>query len=152
MLQRHIVRGASRARAFSSGAYDAGRLNLPFVGHATFNKAAPVDPSVWEQQLEETKPDVAVIGAPFDCGTQYRAGARFGPRAIRAASTLYSFGHGAVYDHEDDYEYTYGKMLDLGVSMHVAARTPFLVSPSARTCGSTHTVSPVSTGRDSFSR
>ena len=35
-------------------------------------------------------------------GTQYRAGARFGPRAIREASTLFSFGHGGAYDHEDD--------------------------------------------------
>ncbi|KEQ66098.1 agmatinase, mitochondrial precursor [Aureobasidium melanogenum CBS 110374] len=30
--------------------------------------------------------DVAVIGAPFDTGTTYRSGARFGPRAIRQAS------------------------------------------------------------------
>jgi len=38
-------------------------------------------------------------------GTQYRAGARFGPRAIREASTLFSFGHGGAYDHEDDVIY-----------------------------------------------
>ena len=29
--------------------------------------------------------DVAVLGAPFDDGTSNRPGARFGPRAIRAA-------------------------------------------------------------------
>src|SRR5215208_8454147 len=29
--------------------------------------------------------DVAVVGAPFDDGTSNRPGARFGPRAIRAA-------------------------------------------------------------------
>ena len=29
--------------------------------------------------------DVAIVGAPFDLGTSYRPGARFGPRAIRAA-------------------------------------------------------------------
>ena len=46
--------------------------------------------------------DFAVLGAPFDFGTQYRAGARFGPRAIREASTLFSFGHAGAYDHEDD--------------------------------------------------
>jgi agmatinase len=96
------------------GGYDAGRLNLPFVGHCTFNKAPPVDPSLWQQRLAEEQPDFAVLGVPFDCGTQYRAGARFGPRAIRAASTLYSFGHGAVYDPEDDFDYTYGSMVDLG--------------------------------------
>lgn len=38
-------------------------------------------------------------------GTQYRSGARFGPRAIREASTLFSFGHGGAYDHEDNTVY-----------------------------------------------
>ena len=32
--------------------------------------------------------DVAVVGVPFDTATSYRAGARFGPEAIRAGSTL----------------------------------------------------------------
>jgi agmatinase len=32
--------------------------------------------------------DVAVIGVPFDTATSFRAGARFGPEAIRSASTL----------------------------------------------------------------
>jgi agmatinase len=42
---------------------------------------------------------------PFDFGTQFRAGARFGPRGIREASTLFSFGHAGAYDHEDDVTY-----------------------------------------------
>ena len=32
--------------------------------------------------------DVAVLGLPFDTGTSYRPGARFGPEAIRSASVL----------------------------------------------------------------
>jgi agmatinase len=32
--------------------------------------------------------DVAILGIPFDGGTTYRPGARFGPRAVRAASVL----------------------------------------------------------------
>jgi agmatinase len=32
--------------------------------------------------------DVAIVGAPFDGGTTYRPGARFGPRAIRAMTAL----------------------------------------------------------------
>lgn len=32
--------------------------------------------------------DVAIVGAPFDLGTSYRPGARFGPRAIRAAEDV----------------------------------------------------------------
>jgi len=76
--------------------YDAGRLNLPFVGFATFGKK-PVC-----ENWDEIDADVAILGAPFDFGTQYRSGARFGPRSIREASTLFSFGHAGAYDHEDD--------------------------------------------------
>ena len=75
------------------------RLNLPFVGISTFGKN-PYQPD-WTQ----IDADVAVMGAPFDFGTQFRAGARFGPRAIREASTLFSFGLGGAYDHEDDATY-----------------------------------------------
>jgi agmatinase len=32
--------------------------------------------------------DIAVVGIPFDTATSYRSGARFGPEAIRAGSTL----------------------------------------------------------------
>jgi len=76
--------------------YDAGRLNLPFVGFATFGKK-PVC-----ENWDAIDADVAILGAPFDFGTQYRSGARFGPRSIREASTLFSFGHAGAYDHEDD--------------------------------------------------
>ncbi|MFK7857927.1 MAG: agmatinase [Granulosicoccus sp.] len=79
--------------------YDSGRLNLPFVGICTFGKNPYI--SNWDA----IDSDVAVLGAPFDFGTQWRAGARFGPRSIREASTLFSFGHGGAYDHEDDVTY-----------------------------------------------
>lgn len=93
------------------GAYDAGRLNLPFVGHTTFHKSEPF--TDWSK-LNERAPEVAVLGSPIDFGTQYRAGARFGPRGIREASTLYCFGHGGVYDHERDTTFEYGDMVDVG--------------------------------------
>lgn len=76
--------------------YESGRLDLPFVGHCTFGKR-PICTN-WA----EIDADVAILGIPYDMGTQYRSGARFGPRAIREASTLFSFGHGGAYDHEDD--------------------------------------------------
>jgi agmatinase len=76
--------------------YEGGRLDLPFVGLCTFGKR-PICLD-WDSM----DADVAVLGVPFDMGTQYRSGARFGPRAIREASTLFSFGHGGAYDHEDD--------------------------------------------------
>ena len=40
------------------------------------------------QAEDGTGADVAVIGAPFDLGTSFRPGARFGPEAIRSASAL----------------------------------------------------------------
>lgn len=44
--------------------------------------------------------EVAFVGAPFDMGTTYRAGARFGPQAVRRVSALYD-----------------GYSLDLGVDL-----------------------------------
>jgi len=79
--------------------YDEGRLNLPFVGICTFGKYPYV--SDWDQ----INADVAVMGAPFDCGSQFRTGSRMGPRGIREASTLFSFGHAGAYDFEDDVTY-----------------------------------------------
>jgi arginase family enzyme len=32
--------------------------------------------------------DIAIVGVPFDSGTSYRSGARFGPRKIREAANL----------------------------------------------------------------
>ena len=40
--------------------------------------------------------DVAVVGVPFDTATSYRPGARFGPEAIRAGSTLLRPYHPAL--------------------------------------------------------
>ena len=92
-----------------SHGYDTGRLNLPFVGISTFAKA-PYEPD-WTR----INADVAILGAPFDFGTQWRAGARFGPRSIREASTLFSFGHAGAYDHEDDVTYLADtRIVDLG--------------------------------------
>ncbi len=34
--------------------------------------------------------DVAIVGAPFDIGTTYRSGTRFGPQALRRISSLYT--------------------------------------------------------------
>ena len=39
-------------------------------------------------ELPHADVDVAVIGVPFDTATSFRTGARFGPEAIRSASTL----------------------------------------------------------------
>jgi agmatinase len=40
------------------------------------------------EQLDAWRPDVAVVGAPWDGSTTNRPGARFGPRALRANSYI----------------------------------------------------------------
>ncbi|PRY95267.1 agmatinase [Hasllibacter halocynthiae] len=79
-----------------TASYDSGRLDLPFTGICTFGRH-PHHPD-WSA----LDCDVVILGAPFDGGTQWRPGARFGPRAIREASTLFAFGHAGAYDHEED--------------------------------------------------
>jgi agmatinase len=53
------------------------------VGSTSFQKLpwCPDDAS-----LAAARPEVAIVGAPIDDGTSNRPGARFGPRAIRAAT------------------------------------------------------------------
>tara|TARA_B100000767_G_scaffold89855_1_gene86315 strand:+ start:64 stop:1017 length:954 start_codon:yes stop_codon:yes gene_type:complete len=94
----------------SEHGYASGRLNLPFVGISTFGKRPYVE------DWNTINADVAVMGAPYDFGTQWRSGARFGPRAVREASTLFSFGHAGAYDHEDDATYLAGdvRIVDIG--------------------------------------
>lgn len=53
-----------------------------FAGVPTFMRM----PHVYE--LGDRQADAAFLGIPFDDATTYRPGARFGPRAIREASTL----------------------------------------------------------------
>jgi agmatinase len=56
-------------------------LRVPrFVGLRTFARLPPLE--------QVGRADVAVLGAPFDGAATFRAGARFGPAAIREASLL----------------------------------------------------------------
>jgi len=57
-----------------------GREYPRFMGPSTFARLPALD--------EVTTYDVAIVGAPFDAGTSYRPGARFGPTGIRAGSRL----------------------------------------------------------------
>ena len=51
-----------------------------FMGPTTFARLPRID--------QVTSWDVAVVGVPFDAGTSYRPGARFGPLGIRTGSRL----------------------------------------------------------------
>src|SRR5712692_2723689 len=55
-----------------------GRLVPRFAGSGSFARLPEID--------RVPDYDVAVLGVPFDAGTSYRPGARFGPMAVRQAS------------------------------------------------------------------
>lgn len=61
------------------GPVDASRIPR-YAGPETFARLPRVD--------EVSRPDVTVVGVPFDSGVSYRPGARFGPAHIRAGSKL----------------------------------------------------------------
>ena len=61
----------------------AEQLDLAHAGIVSFGHR-PILTEV--EQLESWRPDVAIVGAPFDIATTNRPGARFGPRAIRATA------------------------------------------------------------------
>jgi agmatinase len=77
------------------------------AGIATFLKAPPVDPE--RPALEQANATVAVLGLPYDSTTVTRPGASHGPRAIRDASSHYSFGGG----YHGDYDVTLSEHLTL---------------------------------------
>src|SRR5438046_10673480 len=61
-----------------------GDFDLPsYVGSTTFQKL-PLYPD--DESLRRAGTEVAIVGAPFDDAASHRPGARFGPRAIRAAT------------------------------------------------------------------
>ncbi|MBI3086946.1 MAG: agmatinase [candidate division NC10 bacterium] len=73
-------------------------MTLPFTGIATFAKVPRYDPA------EAPTPHVAILGIPTDEGATQHPGARYGPRAIREASTQFPYykrGRG-YYDPERD--------------------------------------------------
>ncbi len=71
-------------------------MTLPFTGIATFAKVPRYDPD------ESPAPHAAILGIPTDEATTQHPGARYGPRAIREASTQFAYykrGRG-YYDPE----------------------------------------------------
>ena len=72
-------RGLSDREQPPRGPVDATQIPR-FAGPATFARLPRRD--------EVERCDIAIVGVPFDAGTTYRPGARFGPGAIRAGSKL----------------------------------------------------------------
>jgi len=67
-----------------------GRKVPRFAGSGSFGRLPEID--------RVPDYDVAVLGAPFDNGTSYRPGARFGPMAVRQASRHLRPGHHVELD------------------------------------------------------
>ena len=97
-------------RDLSPGMQEQLELGYVFGGLSTFGQRPLVtDP----EQLDSWRPDVAIVGAPFDISTTNRPGARFGPRAIRALAYepgtyhldlgIEIFEHLEVVDYGDAY-------------------------------------------------
>jgi agmatinase len=61
------------------------------------------------EQLDAWRPDVALVGAPFDLGTTNRPGARFGPRSLRHdayESGTYHLGYAMeIFEHTEVVDY-----------------------------------------------
>lgn len=64
----------------------SGMVRPRFAGLATFMRLP-----LWREG--DPVPEIAIFGVPFDSGTTFRPGARFGPRALREASTLMRHHH-----------------------------------------------------------
>jgi agmatinase len=88
-------------------AYD--EFDLPsYVGLPSFQKLPWVTDAL---ELAVRRPDAAIVGAPFDDAVSHRPGARFGPRAIRAAS----YHSGAINSLQLDIEpYEWLDVVDAG--------------------------------------
>jgi agmatinase len=90
MMEREIARGLELGLQGADSIVDRtiptfSRGELPhFAGINTFLKAPYV-----EDVRSCGDYDVAVVGVPFDGGTTYRSGTRFGPQGIRKISALY---------------------------------------------------------------
>jgi agmatinase len=92
-------------------------LKVPrFAGPSTFARLPRRD--------EVDRCDVAIVGVPFDSGTTYRPGARFGPIAIRQASRLLRSYHPGLEVHP----YAAQQVADAG---DIAA-TPFDIEEAIR--------------------
>jgi agmatinase len=106
-----------------------------FSGVRTFMRLPNV------QDLENA--DVAIVGAPFDTGASFRAGARFGPEGIRSASHLLRpynpsqdvsiFEHLSVVDYGDVpvvpgfIEESYGRIREGLEPIHRAGVNPIVL-------------------------
>jgi agmatinase len=71
------------------------RINLPHVGIASFGRF-PIC-----EDLDALDADIAILGFPFDEGSNYRSGSRMAPRKIRDVSLRFSYPRGGTTGYFD---------------------------------------------------
>lgn len=77
-------------RRVADTVFSGERRKWPFAEPGTFF-GAPYQPNAYAEQFKGL--DVALIGVPMDLGVTNRAGARLGPRAVRAIERIGPFEH-----------------------------------------------------------
>src|SRR5450756_1516700 len=86
----YVAGRRSATYGLDEGVKHMGNDEMPYAGIASFLKA-PYVPHPTPADGE-----VAVLGIPYDEGTTNRSGARMGPRALREASTHWTYRDGAA--------------------------------------------------------
>ena len=89
--KRDEVRDPALKRAAEAAFNSAGRRPLPYAGVSTFLDA-PFRPEA-PDMADFGGLDVALIGVPMDLAVTNRAGARLGPRAVRAIERIGPYHH-----------------------------------------------------------
>ena len=78
-------------RSVADGVFQGERRALPYASPATL-LGAPHRPEIAADPASHPL-DTALIGVPMDLGVTHRPGARFGPRAVRAAERIGPYEH-----------------------------------------------------------
>src|SRR6266516_6171981 len=81
-------RGGREVGSMGTGSEPGGAERGPIDASRTPRFAGPPTFALLPRRDEVGRCDVAVVGVPFDSGTSYRPGARFGPAAVRQGSRL----------------------------------------------------------------
>src|SRR5256714_7358397 len=81
-------RGGREVGSTGTGSEPGGAERGPIDASRTRRFAGPPTFALLPRRDEVGRCDVAVVGVPFDSGTTYRPGARFGPAAVRQGSRL----------------------------------------------------------------
>ncbi|KAK0638758.1 arginase family-domain-containing protein [Cercophora newfieldiana] len=109
--EQHVIAGPHQGLWYNTLPGDGGtQADSVFSGISTFGRL-PYAPCLAHKDINY---DIAFIGAPFDTGTSYRPGARFGPSGIRQGSRRLNLYGGYNVPLETNPFDSWAKVLDCG--------------------------------------